>query len=174
MLSKKVEKALNDQVKMEGNSSNYYLALACWADSNGFSGVADFMYRQSDEERFHMLKLMKYIIERDGKAEVPSCDKPVIKVKEAKDVFQDLYKHEIAVTESINKLVGTCLGENDYTTHNFLQWYVNEQLEEEATAKTIIDKIKLMGDDKSAWYHFDRDIAALNVTSVADPAAPKA
>ena len=68
MLSKKVEKALNDQVKMEGNSSNYYLALACWADMNGFSGVADFMYKQSDEERFHMLKLMKYVIERDGGA----------------------------------------------------------------------------------------------------------
>ena len=171
MLSKKVEKALNDQIKMEGNSSNYYLALACWADMNGFSGVADFMYKQSDEERFHMLKLMKYVIERDGDAVVPGYDQPKVDVKTATGVFQDLYKHEVAVTESINKLVGICLAENDYTTHNFLQWYVSEQLEEEATAKTILDKIKLMGDDKSAWYHFDRDIAGLTVTSIADPAA---
>ena len=171
MLSKKVEKALNDQVKMEGNSSNYYLALACWADSNGFSGVADFMYQQSDEERFHMLKLMKYVIERDGEAVVPAYDKPSISVKNATEIFQDLYKHEVSVTQSINKLVGICLAENDFTTHNFLQWYVSEQLEEEATAKTILDKIKLIGNDQSAWYHFDRDIAGLSVTSVADSGA---
>jgi ferritin len=169
MLSKKVEQALNDQVKMEGNSSNYYLALACWADMNGFSGVAGFMYKQSDEERFHMLKLMKYLIERDGEAVVPAYDQPSVNVNSAEGVFQDLYKHEVSVTESINKLVGICLSENDYTTHNFLQWYVSEQLEEEATAKTILDKIKLMGDDKSAWYHFDRDIAGITVTSIADP-----
>jgi ferritin len=168
MVHKKVEQALNEQVKMEGNSSNYYLALACWADSNGFSGVANFMYKQSDEERFHMLKLMKYVIERDGNAIVPSFDQPNIDVKSPTEIFQDLYKHEIKVTESINKLVGICLKENDYTTHNFLQWYVSEQLEEEATAKSILDKIKLMGNDKSAWYHFDRDIAGLIVTSVAD------
>lgn len=171
MLSKKVEQALNEQVKMEGNSSNYYLALAAWADTNGFSGVADFMYKQSDEERFHMLKLMKYIIERDGKAVVPAHDQPNISVKNANEIFQGLYKHEVSITQSINKLVGICLSENDYTTHNFLQWYVNEQLEEEAMAKTILDKIKLMGDDKSAWYHFDRDIAGLSVSSVADNGA---
>ncbi len=168
MLSKRVEKALNDQVKMEGNSSNYYLALACWADSNGFSGVANFMYQQSDEERFHMLKLMKYVIERDGEAVVSAYNKPSISVKNATEIFQDLYKYEVSVTQSINKLVGICLAENDFTTHNFLQWYVSEQLEEEATAKTILDKIKLMGNDKSAWYHFDRDIAGLTITSVAD------
>ena len=118
-----------------------------------------------------MLKLMKYVIERDGEAVVSAYDKPSISVKNATEIFQDLYKHEVSVTQSINKLVGICLAENDFTTHNFLQWYVSEQLEEEATAKTILDKIKLMGNDKSAWYHFDRDIAGLSVTSVADSGA---
>ena len=67
-MNKRVEAALNDQIKKEASSSQFYLAMACWADMNGFSGVANFMYNQSDEERFHMLKLMKYVIERDGEA----------------------------------------------------------------------------------------------------------
>lgn len=170
MLSKRVEKALNEQVKMEGNSSNYYLAMACWAETNGFSGVSQFMYRHADEERFHMLKLLKYINERDGKAVVPAFDRPEVKIKNVKELFGQLYDHEVAVTQSIGELVGTCLEEKDFTTHNFLQWYVSEQLEEEALAKTILDKIKLMGNDQSTWYHFDRDIAGLSVSSVADPA----
>ena len=76
-----------------------------------------------------------------------------------------------SVSQSINNCIDIALEEKDYATHNFLQWYVSEQLEEEATAKTILDKIKLMGNDKSAWYHFDRDIAGLSVTSVADSGA---
>lgn len=168
MLPKNVEKALNEQVKMEGDSSNFYLALACWAEANGFSGVAEFMYRHSDEERFHMLKLIKYINERDGHAIVPAFDQPKTDIKTVKEVFESLYEHEVAVTQSIGELVGICLHEKDFTTHNFLQWYVSEQLEEEALAKTILDKIKLMGNDQSVWYHFDRDIASLSVTTAAD------
>ena len=86
-------------------------------------------------------------------------------------MFEKLYEHEVMVTKSIGDLVGICLDERDFTTQNFLQWYVSEQLEEEALAKTIIDKIKLMGSDSGAWYHFDRDIATLTVTSVADAPA---
>jgi ferritin len=86
-------------------------------------------------------------------------------------LFEKLYSHEVKVTQSIGELVGICLDERDFTTHNFLQWYVSEQLEEEALAKTIMDKIKLMGSDSGAWYHFDRDILSLTVTSAADSGA---
>lgn len=168
MLSKKVEKALNQQIKMEGMSSNLYLAMACWAERNGYAGVSEFLYRHSDEERFHMLKLIKYVNERDGVARIPAFDAPKSDFENAKELFAALYEHEIEVTKSIGELVAICLEEKDYTTHNFLQWYVNEQLEEEALAKTIMDKIKLMGNDPSAWYHFDRDIAGLSVKSAAD------
>lgn len=168
MLSKKVEAALNDQIKMEGMSSNYYLAMASWAEEHGYSGVSEFLYKHSDEERFHMLKLIKYMNERDGKVIIPAFEQPNSDYTNARQLFEDLYKHEVEVTQSIGELVGTCLDEKDFTTHNFLQWYVNEQLEEEALAKTIMDKIKLMGNDESAWYHFDRDIMGLSVTSAAE------
>lgn len=170
MLSKKVEEALNEQIKMEGMSSNFYLAMASWAEENGYAGVSEFLYKHSDEERFHMLKLIKYMNERDGKVIIPAFEQPRSNYDHVKQLFSELYRHEAAVTKSIGELVGICLDEKDFTTHNFLQWYVSEQLEEEALAKTIIDKIKLMGDDKSAWYHFDRDIAGLTVTSIADKA----
>lgn len=168
MLPKKVEAALNEQIKMEGMSSNYYLAMASWAENNGYAGVSEFLYTHSDEERFHMLKLVKYINERDGRAVIPAFEMPNAKFSHVKELFESLYQHEVEVTKSIGELVGTCLDEKDFTTHNFLQWYVNEQLEEEALAKTIMDKIKLMGNDQSAWYHFDRDIAGIKVTSAAD------
>ncbi|MEQ9187805.1 MAG: ferritin [Cryomorphaceae bacterium] len=171
MLTKRVEEALNEQIKMEGLSSNFYLAMASWAEQNGYAGVSGFLYKHSDEERFHMLKLIKYMNERDGKVVIPSFEQPRSDYNNVKELFEELYKHEAAVTLSIGEMVGICLEEKDFTTHNFLQWYVSEQLEEEALAKTIIDKIKLMGDDQSAWYHFDRDIMGLTVTSVADQGA---
>lgn len=168
MLSPKVESALNEQIKMEGSSSNFYLSMAVWAEENGYAGVSEFLYKHSDEERFHMLKLIKYMNERDGKVIIPAFDQPKSEFSKVTELFEELYSHETMVTKSIGELVGVCLEEKDFTTHNFLQWYVSEQLEEEALAKTIMDKIKLMGDDKSAWYHFDRDIANLTVTSIAD------
>ncbi|MDP4764499.1 MAG: ferritin [Salibacteraceae bacterium] len=168
MLSKKVEEALNEQILMEGASSNFYLAMAVWAEQNGYSGVSDFLYKHSDEERFHMLKLVKYINERDGVAIIPAFQAPTTNYGSVKELFEKLYSHEVKVTQSIGELVGICLDERDFTTHNFLQWYVSEQLEEEALAKTIMDKIKLMGSDSGAWYHFDRDILSLTVTSSAD------
>jgi ferritin len=174
MLSKRVEAALNEQVKLEGDSSNLYLAMASWAENQGYAGVAEFLYVHSDEERFHMLKLVKYVNERDGVAEIPALDKPKIAFKHVKDAFTTLYEHEVMVTKSINDLIGICLDERDFNTNNFLQWYVSEQLEEEALAKTIMDKIRLMGTDPGAWYHFDRDVAALKVTSAAAETTPGA
>jgi len=168
MLSKRVEEALNEQIKMEAMASNFYLAMASWAENHGYAGVSHFLYKHSDEERFHMLKLVRYINERDGKAVIPALDQPKSTFKHVRELFETLYEHEVKVTGSIGDLVGICLEERDFTTHNFLQWYVNEQLEEEALAKAVMDKIKLMGNDESVWYHFDRDIAGMSVKSAAD------
>jgi len=170
MLSKEIEQALNNQILLESESSQIYLAMACWAETNGFDGTSGFMYVHSDEERGHMLKIVKYINERGSHAIIPELPQPKHDYESLLEVFENLLEHEVAVTNSINELVYKTLEARDYTTHNFLQWYVSEQLEEEALAKTIIDKIKLMGDDKSTWYHFDRDIMGLTVTSAADGA----
>jgi ferritin len=153
-----VESALNDQVQKEASSSQFYLAMASWAESNGLNGTAKFMYQHSDEERFHMLKLIHFINERGGKASIPSINQPQKEFRDLENVFELLLAHEISVTESINNLVDICLQQKDYTTHNFVQWYVSEQLEEEALARTVLDKLRLIGGDKGGMYMFDRDL----------------
>jgi ferritin len=159
-MNARVEAALNDQILKEASSSQYYLAMASWAENNGLNGTSKFMYTHSDEERFHMLKLVKFVNERGGKAIIPAISQPPIEFDNLKNVFESLLKHEISVTESINNLVDICLQEKDYTTHNFVQWYVSEQLEEEALARTILDKLKLIGNDNGGMYMFDRDLEA--------------
>lgn len=161
MLSEKVEKALNEQIEKEAFSSNLYLAMASWAEIKGYSGAADFLYEQADEERMHMLKLFKYVNDREGHAIVSQLDKPDAEFGSVKDMFQKVLEHEKFISKSINDLVGICMDERDFTTANFLQWYVNEQIEEESTARNILDKLNLLGDDKAKLYMFDRDIMNL-------------
>lgn len=149
---------MNKQIELEAASSQYYLAMASWADTQGLNGVAGFLYRHSDEERMHMLKLIKFMNERGGHGIVPALKQPTSVFKSVKNVFEEILKHEIKVTEEINNLVEITLKEKDYTTQNFLQWYVSEQIEEEALARQIVDKLKLIGDDKTGLYFFDRDL----------------
>jgi ferritin len=169
MLSKNIEKALNNQIRIEGESSQIYLAMACWAEVKGLEGVAGFMYKQSQEERDHMLKLIKFVNERGGHAQISKLAEPNVTFKSFKEMFEKLFEHEVFVSESINDLVHTTLDQKDYATHNFLQWYVSEQIEEEAVARTILDKINLIGDDRGGLYLFDRDIQQLTVVSSASP-----
>jgi ferritin len=157
-MNTRVENALNEQIEKEASSSQFYLAMASWAENNGLNGTAKFMYLHSDEERFHMLKLVKFVNERGGKAIIPSISQPPTEFNNLENVFELLLSHEISVTESINNLVDICLQEKDYTTHNFVQWYVSEQLEEEALARTVLDKLRLIGGDKGGMYMFDRDL----------------
>lgn len=158
MFSKSVEKALNDQIKMEAESSQFYLAMASWAETEGLNGVASFLYQHSDEERMHMLKLVKFVNERGGHAIVLALEQPPRKFDSIQAIFQNLLDHEIAVTKSINEVVHICLQEKDYTTHNFMQWYVSEQIEEEGLARGIMDKLSMIGNDKGGLYLFDRDL----------------
>lgn len=159
MLSKTIQEALNRQVAMEAASSQAYLAMASWAEIQaGLDGVTEFFYQQADEERMHMLKLIRYINERGGFAVVPALEQPIITFQSLQRVFEEFLKHEVQVSESINSLVGLSFEERDFATHNFLQWYVSEQIEEENLARTLNDKLELVGDDKSGIYLFDRDI----------------
>jgi ferritin len=168
MLSKKVEDLCNRQIEREGYSSNLYLAMASWAEANGFSGVAEWHYKQSDEERIHMLKFIKYVNERGINAVVPAFKKPGSEYKNVEEIFKEVLKHEQFVTASINEIVAQTLDEKDYNTHNFLLWFVNEQIEEEASARLILDKLKLVG--KTNLYEFDRDIMSLRAKAAGGPA----
>ena len=159
MLNKKVEKKLVEQIEKEGYSSSLYLAMASWAEGNGLEGTANWMYAQSDEERMHMLKIIKYVNERGGNAIISSFDKPPADFKNVKAMFEQVYEHEQKVTASINDIVEVCLNEKDFTTQNWLQWFVTEQIEEEASVSAILDKLNLIGEQN--LYLFDRDIMGI-------------
>jgi len=169
MLSEQIEKALNAQITIEAESSQVYLSMASWAETQGFEGVSAFMYAHSDEERLHMLKLVKFVNERGGHAKISTLKAPPVSFGSFKEMFQNLFDHEVMVSEKINDLVHIALEQRDYATHNFLQWYVAEQIEEEALARTILDKINLIGDDKGGLYLFDNDVKQLTITSSVSP-----
>lgn len=158
----KIEAALNSQVQKEAQSSHIYLAMAVWAETQGLDGSSAFLYQHAEEERLHMLKLVKFINERGGKAVIPSVSAPKAEYKSLGSVFQAILDHETIVSQNINEIVHICLEAKDYATHHFMQWYVAEQIEEEAMARKVIDRLNLAGDDKGALYLFDRDISALD------------
>jgi ferritin len=170
MLKKNIEVICNRQVEREGYSSNLYIAMASWAETNGYSGVASWLYSQSDEERIHMLKFIKYINERGGKAIMPALKKPEAEFKDVEEVFKAVLKHEEFITSSINEIVSLTLDEKDFNTHNFLQWFVMEQVEEEASVRVVLDKVRLVG--KTNMYEFDRDILSLRKPAANAGATP--
>jgi ferritin len=153
-----IENLLNDQIKYEATASMQYLAMASWADANGYNGVAEFFYEQSEEERLHMTKLVKFVNERGGNVIIPELEKPKADFKTLNELFDMFLSSEVFVTEQINHIIFECLQNKEYNVHNFMQWYVTEQLEEEAMARTLLDKLTIIGDDKSGQYLFDRDI----------------
>ena len=166
-MNKRIEDICNRQIEREGYSSNLYLSMASWAEINGFPGVAAWLYSQSDEERVHFLKFIKYVNERGGNAVIPAFTKPVSDFKSVEEVFREVLKHEEFVTASINEIVALTLEEKDYNTHNFLQWFVFEQVEEETSARTILDKIRLAGKDN--MYQLDKDILSLRTPAANAP-----
>lgn len=169
-MNSRIEQALNYQISLEAYSSQLYLSMASWAETKGLNGTAQFLYGHSDEERMHMLKLVKFVNERGGHAVIPKLDMPPKEFDSLRKVFELLLQHEQGITNKINELVHVCLQEKDYTTHNFMQWFVAEQLEEEALARTVMDKIELIGDDKGGLYLFDRDLENLQAQAHAGDA----
>lgn len=159
MLQKKVEEILNQQIEKEDYSSQLYLSMASWAENKGFEGVSEWLYAQAEEERMHMLKLVKYVNDRDGVAKIPGIDTPPADFEDVFVMFDKVLAHEKYISASINEIVAVCITEKDYTTQNWIQWFVTEQIEEEASVKAIIDKLNLLG--KNNLYLFDRDIVSM-------------
>ena len=174
MISKKMIKALNEQIGLEGYASYLYLSMASWCDKEGLEGCARFMHRQSDEERMHMLKIFHYLSEVDAHALTPGIKQPPHEFESVRSMFEEVYKHEQKVTTAISKLVRLSYEENDFTTMEFLQWYVEEQREEEALMRTILDKIKIIGDGPSSLYYIDQEIEKINVRAAAAEAEGEA
>lgn len=156
MLSKNLEKVLNEQIEKEGYAAQLYLAMASWSETQGYDGISEWFYAQHMEEIEHMLKIMRYVNERGGFAKAPKIEQPPAEFKGVKDLFVAALEHEEMVTRSINDIVEMTLEEKDYTTNNWIQWFVEEQLEEESSVNAIIDKLDMLGEKN--LYIFDRDI----------------
>ncbi|MBE0636983.1 MAG: ferritin [Bacteroidales bacterium] len=170
MISKRLEQAINDQIKVEEQSSRIYMAMASWCEVKGLPGAAKFLYTHSDEERMHQLKFVHFLNTRGGHAVLQAVEQPAAEYKSVEELFDHVLKHEQFVTRKINDLVDICLEEKDHTTNNFLQWFVTEQIEEESLVQDVVDKIKLVGESKVGNFHIDMYLAGLAAAEAAGEA----
>lgn len=161
MAKKVLLDALNRQIAMEEFASRSYLALALWADEASFEGAAAFFYKQAEEERQHMHKFIRYVLDIGGTPVISTFPEALPKAKSFKNLFEIGLGHEKAVTKSIHKMYEMALKDKDYATVNFLNWFVQEQVEEEDQFNTILDKIKLIEAHGGSIYIFDRELARL-------------
>ena len=161
MLSSNVIKLLNDQMNLEFYSSNLYLQMSAWCEQNGFEGAAKFLSAHAAEEMQHMRKLFTYLNETGALAVITAIEAPAHEYKSLKEIIELTYGHEKLITSKINELVEVTFANKDYSTFNFLQWYVAEQHEEEKLFNSIIDKFNLVGEDGRSLYFIDRDLATL-------------
>jgi ferritin len=171
MLSKKMEKALNEQIALEGYASYLYLSMASWCEKKTLTGCAAFMFRQSEEEREHMLRIFHYINDVGEHAITPAIPQPPSEWPSIQNLFEQVFAHEQKVSASIDKLVMKCYEEKDHKTLNFLQWYVDEQREEETLMRTILDRIRLIGEGPQSLYYIDKEISAINKKELAAEAS---
>jgi ferritin len=149
-LSKEMQTALISQMTKEASAAQIYLSLGIWADDQGYGGIANFLYRHSNEERNHMIKIMEYILERGGKPEVEAIPAPPPEPQTLTECFNRVFQHEVDNTEAIYSIVNLSFKEQDWATWNFAQWFVKEQTEEEKLALELIDKLKIAGGDQAS------------------------
>jgi ferritin len=167
MLSAKMEKALNDQINAELFSAYAYLSMSAYFEGNDFTGFASWMNAQAQEEVAHAMKIYKFIIDRGGQVKLAAIDGPPVEWDSPLAVFEAGYKHEQHVTSLIHKLVALAIEENDYATKNMMDWFVDEQVEEEASASEIVQQLKLIGDNGHGLLMLDRELGQRKY----DPAA---
>ena len=162
MLSQNIVKYLNDQLNLEFYSSNVYLQMSAWADNNGFPGAAKFLKAHATEEMEHMRRLFTYLNETGALAEIYAIEAPRKEYASLKELFDIVLDHEKHVTAKINELVEVTFAAKDYSTFNFLQWYVAEQHEEEKLFNEILDKFVVAGESNKSLYFIDKDLETLD------------
>ena len=159
MLSERMLKALNEQLNKELFSAYFYFGIAAYFKDKNLDGFASWMEAQAEEELGHAMKFYDYIFDRGGKVELERIEKPKQTFESPLKAFEAVYLHEVGVTQSIFKLVELAQEERDHATYQFLQWFVEEQVEEEATAKAIVDKLKIIGDHSQGIFMLDRELS---------------
>jgi ferritin len=158
MLSKKTQTALNKQIKMEMDSAYLYMSMSNWSVEQNLNGFASWMMQQYQEEMVHAMKLYKFVQDNGGKVVLEEIDKPKASWKSPREMFEDTLGHEKKVTASIHKLFELAGEEKDYATEVMLHWFINEQVEEEATADEILQKIIMIGEKSTAIWWIDKEL----------------
>ena len=159
MLTKTMQDALNKQVNAELYSAYLYLAIVAYFEDANLRGFAHWMRMQFEEEMMHAMKIFDFVLERDAQMTLEQIDKPEIDLDSPVAAFELTLEHERLVTSLINDLVALAGEERDFASHNFLQWFVSEQVEEEARANEVLQQLKLLGDSSAGLFMMDRDMA---------------
>ncbi len=164
MLSAKMQKTLNTHLNEEFYSSYFYLSIAAYFEAKNLKGFANWFRIQTQEEHMHGMKFFDFILQKGGKVTLAQIAAPKVEWNSISEVFAETLKHEQKITGLINKLVEVSMLEKDFATNNFLQWFVTEQVEEEANVEEIIQKIEMIGDNKSGLYMLDNELATRVLT----------
>jgi len=159
MITKKMEKSLNEQINKEFYSAYLYLSMSSYCNKLGMMGGEHWFRIQYDEEVIHMTKMFDYVMQHGGEAHLMKIDEPPADFESILGTFTASLKHEQFVTKSINELLDIAVEEKDHATQVFLQWFITEQVEEEANVKEIIDRLKMIGDNGAALMMIDDKLA---------------
>lgn len=169
MISPQIADLLNDQITKEQYAAQYYLSMSAWFSAQDLDGIANYFRVQSKEELMHADKMLDYMINVGAEIILGGIEKPPYQFENATEIFQKALDHEKLVTRSIFNILKNANDEGDFATVSFLQWFVNEQVEEEANASQLVTKIKMVCDNPSALYLFDQELAQ----RVIEPISPK-
>jgi len=159
VLSEKLTSALSEQVNAEYYSAYIYLSMSATADGMGLKGAANWLFAQAQEEMAHGTNIYEYILERGASPTFEAIEKPPTSFASINEIFEMVLEHEQKVTKSINNIATLAMKENDHACYQFMMWYVNEQVEEEASANEILDKLRLIGDNKGLLLGLDNELA---------------
>jgi len=164
MISKKLQNAINKQINKELYSEYLYLSMAAYLESIGLEGFAIFFKVQVQEERFHTMKFFDYVNERGGRVILEAIDRPQVEFKSPVEIFEIAYKHEQYVSKLINELIEVAIKENDHAARSFLNWYIDEQVEEEASMDKILNQLKMIGGKGQGMLMLDKELATRTFT----------
>lgn len=158
MITKKLEEAINEQINFEFYSAYIYLAMSAWLNDQNMNGFSHWMQIQAREETFHAMKLFNYIHDRGGHVRLQSIKQPELEWKSFLDVFKHAHQHEQTVTSRFSNLTDLAMQERDHVTTVLLQWFITEQIEEEATVRNIVDQLSMIGESKDSIFMLDREL----------------
>ncbi len=158
MIKERIQTEINKRINQEFYSAYIYLSMNAYFLSTNLNGFANWMKIQAQEELAHAMKLLDYLNERGGKVELETIEKPQIDWESPLDAFEAAYKHEQYISGRIDELVDQAIAEHDHATNIFLQWYVTEQVEEEDSARAVVEELRFIGDDKRAILMLDREL----------------